>query len=499
MLKHIKNVFKNAVLYSVGTISTKLIGFVLLPLYTKHLSTQEYGILALLEISTLVLVATFGLKLDSALFRWYWDKDYANRKKSMYFSIMTALLFIASFMVLSFSTFSGRLSLLLFDQSGYSFLLRIMLVSAGMQIIARIVLTLMRLQEKPILYSTSNIAQLVVTLLFTIYFIVSLNKSVEGIYEAQIIGYAVFFIFTATYIWKNIKFKFEIRILREMLAFSFPLVFAEISGVLLSIVDRYCLNFLGGLSDVGIYSLGYKMANTIRVFVYTSVQLAVSPMIFKMMDQPGNKRFYSKIMTYMAFGVIFFVLGLSFYGREIIELLAQRKDYWDAYKVIPILSFALFFGILKDTALTGINIVKKTKILASIVVLMLVFNIILNFLLIPHLQYLGSAWAALATQVSFFLFVYRYSQKYYPIPYEFGKVIKVIIVSVTLLLVSFAFSDLNLVIRIILKMLLILALPILLYFWNFFENIELLRMKQAWNKWKNPANWCRNISNITLK
>ena len=66
-----------------------------------------------------------------------------------------------------------------------------------------------------------------------------------------------------------------------MLLFSYPLIFAEISGILLTVSDRYILNYMATISDVGIYSLGYKISNTIRVLIYSSVMMAVSPLIFQ--------------------------------------------------------------------------------------------------------------------------------------------------------------------------------------------------------------------------
>lgn len=494
MLTNIKSAVKNSAIYGIGNISTKIIGLILLPLYTKHLTVSDYGILGIIEVSTQLLIAVFGLTLYQAFFRWYWDKEYKDKQKSIFFTSIIFLVFISILMYLGSYSFSEKFSVLLFDKTAYSYLLKIMVVSAGLQIIAQMPSTLMRLQEKPILYSVTNIVKLIVTLFLTIYFIVFLGKNMEGIYEAQIIGFLVYVLILSKYIWKNIKIKFEAKILIGMLGYSFPLIFASISGVILSIADRYCLKFLGDLSEVGIYSLGYKIANTIKVFVITSVQLAISPIIFKMVDAPNNKRFYSKIMTYFTFGVMICVLGMSFFGKEIIKFLAQNKDYWGAYKVIPIISFALLFGMLKDTSMMGLTIAKKTNIIAIIMIIISILNIILNIVLIPYFQSIGAAIATLISQIVFFIVVYRYSQNYYFIPYEISKIIKMIILGVTLFGLSLLINNFSLIFRVLLKLSMIGAFPLILYFWNFYEKIEILRLKQSWHKWKNPGKWKENIS-----
>ncbi|MCK4446500.1 MAG: oligosaccharide flippase family protein [Candidatus Marinimicrobia bacterium] len=494
MLTKIKSAVKNSAIYSIGSISTKIIGLILLPIYTKHLTVSDYGILGIIEVSTQLLISVFGLALYQAFFRWYWDKEYKHKQKSMFFTSTIFLVFISILMYLGFYSFSEKFSVLLFDKTAYSYLLKIMVVSAGLQIVAQMPSTLMRLQERPILYSATNIVKLIITLILTIYFIVFLKKNVEGIYEAQVIGLLVYFLTLSKYIWKNIRIKLETKILKGMLTFSLPLIFASISGVIFSIADRYCLKFLGNLSEVGIYSLGFKIANTIKVFVITSVQLAISPIIFKMMDAPNNKRFYSKIMTYFTFGVMICVLGMSFFGKEIIKFLAQNKDYWEAYKVIPIISFALLFGMLKDTSMMGLNIAKKTKIIAITMTIMSVFNIALNIVLIPHFQSIGAAIATLISQAIFFIAIFKIAQKYYYIPYEISKIIKMIILGVILFGLSLLINNFSLIFRVLLKLSMIGAFPLILYCWNFYEKIEILRLKQSWHKWKNPGKWKENIS-----
>lgn len=491
MLKNIKVTLKNSIIYSVGNMSSKIIGLILLPIYAKHLTISEYGILGIIEISTQLLINIFGLSLSQAFFRWYWDIELRDKQKSIFFTSLFFLILIAMFMFLGFSSISNNISLLLFGKINYSYLLQIMIVSAGLQIIAIMPLTLMRLQEKPILYTFTNIIKLIIGLVFTIYFIVSLNKKVVGIYEAQIISYLFFFVISSKFIWNNIKLKLELRVLKDMLSFSLPLVFASISGVILSIADRFCLKFLGNLSEVGIYSLGYKIANTIKIFVITSVQLALTPMIYKMMDKPDNKRFYSKVMTYFTFGVIICVLGMSLFGREMIKFLARNKDYWESYKIIPIISFAILFGMLKDTSLIGLNIAKKTKIVALIITLISVFNIIVNIILIPYFQYIGAAVATLLSQIMFFIVIYLYAQRHYPIPYEIEKITKMIFISIFLVGISFLTSDLSLFLRLFTKFLLLLSFPVILFFLNFYEKIELLRLKQGWLKLCNPKKWSK--------
>ena len=499
MLNHIRSAVKNSLIYSAGNFSTKLIGLILIPLYTDQLSTAEYGILGMVEVTTQILIAVFGLSLFSAFFRWYWDKEYTKKQNSIFFTILFFVFGVSLILILTLSLFSDSFSLLLFNNSTYSYLIKLMLITAGLETVAIVPSTLIRLQEKPVLFSTGNILRLIVSLTFTIYFVAFLDKKVEGIYQAQIIGNLSYFLFLSRFIWKNIKFSFETKILKGMIYYSLPLVFSSVSGVLLSITDRYVLKFFTDLSDVGIYNLGYKMANTIKVFLVSSINLAIFPIIFKMINDPDNKRFYSKIMTYCGYVVMFAVLGLSFFGKEIIKFLAQSVDYWDAYKVIPIISFAIFFGMLKDISFIGLHLKKKTKIIASVIISVMVLNLLLNIALIPLWKSMGAAIATLFSQITYFLIIYLYAKKYYHIPYEIPKVVKMTLLGLVLYAISLLTSNMNLCWRLILKSILLVAFPVFLYFLKFYEEIELLRLKQAWKKWSNIKKLKGNIKKINFR
>ena len=279
-----------------------------------------------------------------------------------------------------------------------------------------------------------------------------------------------------------------------MLTYSFPLIFAEISGTIFTITSRYCLKFLTTLYYVGIFSLGFKISNTLKVLIVSSVMLAISPMIFKKMNDPDCKRFYSKIMTYFSFGLMLFVLVISIFGKELIHLLTNNRDYWEAHTVIPMLSFAIFFGMLKDVSLTGLHISKRTSIISAIISGMAIINLIFNIILIPVWQSVGAAMATLTAEVLFFIIIYKAAQHYYFIPFEISKVLKIILVGIIIFVLSFYLNPPDLIIRLLVKMALIITFPFILYFWNFYEEIELIRLRQSWHKWKNPKKWKDNVS-----
>jgi O-antigen/teichoic acid export membrane protein len=413
----------------------------------------------------------------------------------VFFTVFTTLVLMAFTTAVFLMIGAVPLSALLFKAAKFERVIKLMAIASAIQIVAVLPMTLLKLQSRSVFYTVATLSQFTVNLVATVYLVARLNQNVEGIYTAQIIGWVIYFIILSKYIFKNFSLKFEWIILKEMLVYSFPLMLSMISSIVLTIADRFCINFITGLSELGVYSLGYKIANSIKVLLVTSVQLAISPMIFQMMSRPDNQRFYSKLLTYFCYGITICVLAVSVFSREIVQLLATRNpDYWGAHKVIPILSLAVLFGMCRDTALTGLNLTKKTKIIGTVTVLISVLNLILNVFFIYLFDAIGASFAALLSNLLFFLVIYHYAQKSYYIPYEIKKIATMIGLAICLYLIAWAITPFPGLIEAGIKLILLVLWPILLYFFNFYEPIEIQTLKGAWRKWRNPLKWKKNIS-----
>jgi O-antigen/teichoic acid export membrane protein len=496
MLSRVKITLKDTLIYSLGNFSTKIVGLILIPLYTSELSVEEYGILSILEVTIQVLVSSFSVSVYQAFNRWYWDKNYSERRNSIFFTSLMFVILASSVMMILLVVFSNALSGLLMESTKHGYLIQIMGLSAAFQIIARIPLSLMLLERKASLFSISNILKLIISLFFTIYFIVYLDKNVEAIFEAQVIGFIAFFIFTGKFIYRRIKIRIEAQILKEMLIYSYPLMFSSVAGILLTVVDRYTIRFIGNLNEVGIYSLGFKIANVLKILIINSLLNALNPYKFRIMDQPDRKRFYSKSLTYSLFIFVLFLMGISFFGKELVMLLARKEEYWTAYHIIPILCFAQLFELLRRSVIFGLVLKKKSKIISVITVFVSGMNIMVNIFFIYLWGSIGAAIATLVAQILFFYLIDDYAQKYSYIPYEYKKVYKIIAVITILTVAAYLLNPISLSLRLIFKALLFISFPFILYLLKFYEPVELKTIKQSFHKWKNPGKWPENIKNL---
>ena len=496
LLENIRNTAKHTAVYSIGNIAIKILGFMLLPLYTDKLSVSDFGTLGLLEVTAAFMVAVFGFRIPTAMMRWCANAKSPEEEKSVIStSILTLLAILGLYLVGSYFL-RGTYSHLIFQSDDFIPYLTILFISVTFEIFNQIPFELIRFHQKSFLYTFLMFVRLGAMLGLNIYFIVFLNKGVYGIVLSAMISNALITLITIPYLLKQLTPKFNVTVLKEMLIYSYPLIFSQVSTMLLSMSDRYLLNHFSTREQVGLYTLAYKFATVINVFVLTSFQMGFLPIAYKMYDKPEAQRFFAKTLTYLVFITMITALGLSFFSREVIQLMAKNSDYWAAYTVIPIISLALVFKGVQWVISLGLHYVKKTKYNAMIVLISALVNIILNILLIPKYGIYGAAFTTLFSMIVMSILYHQIAQRHYPVRYEIGKLIAQIVLGVSLFLISLTFYDLPMLPNVLLKLLLVASYPFILYLFKFYEPIELDRMRGFWKKWKNPLTWASHLPEL---
>lgn len=497
MLEKLRHTLKHSAVYSIGNLSTKLIGLVLLPLYLEKLTTTEYGILAILEVSSQFIIAIFSLRLSVAMMRWYvGEKDKRRKGKVIFttFSVTTGLVLLVNILL---QPFTDHIALFFFDKNSLGDYFTILIVWSSIEMLNRLGLEILRLKERSGLFIIATVTKFILILLLNFYFLLILKMGVKGIILSQMIGSIAFSLSFIPIILRESVVGFIPRILGSMLRYSIPLVFSTISMTLLTISDRYLIKFLLNESVLGIYNLGYKLAGVLNLMVIQSFQLGFLPIAYKLFDKPDSGRYFSKVLTYLVFVSVFLSLVLSLFSRDVLVLFTDNSNFWIAYTVVPLICLGFVFKGIQNVFALGLHFVKKTRYNAWIVMVSAAANIGLNFLLIPILGIYGAAINMIITMFLMMTLFYYFAQKFYKINYELGKLVKVIITGGFLYGVSLFTLEMDLLLGIVIKLALLALFPVILYFWKFYEEIELLRIAQGWKKWRDPRLWKSNITRLS--
>ncbi|MGD0756173.1 MAG: polysaccharide biosynthesis C-terminal domain-containing protein [Bacteroidales bacterium] len=498
MLKSIKTSFKDTVIYGLGNVAVKIVGLILIPLYTdpKFFSTDQFGVLGILEISALVLTSMLASGLPQSLTRWFWDKEYKDNQKGIFFMSFSTQVIVSLIFCLTLIPVSRSLSMVLFSKPDWARVITLVILASAIQSVNNVINTLMRLQSRSVLYSVTNLFKLVSVLSLTLYFILSKKMGLEGIYLAQAIGNGIVVLLLLGYTLKNSRVFFDKIIFKSMNAYGFPLLLANISAALFTVIDRFSLTSLTVLKSVALYNLAFKISSVLKLVLADSMKLALGPMMIKRMDSPDNKRFYSKVLLYSSYALMIGIVGISLFSFEIVKVIATSRAYWDAVVIIPVLSMSIFFANMKEVTVYGLHIAKKTRIIGIIVVFSTVLSLVLNFLLIPVWDITGAAVATLLSQFIYWYACYYYSQKVFYVPYEIGKLTLMVITGAVLSFSGLLLNGLDLLPRMIIKTLCLVSFPFILYLFNFYEPVELQSIRGFINKWSKIKNLKSNLNSL---
>lgn len=498
MFNQIKKTIKHLVIYSLGGVSNKIVGLILLPLYTSYLASDQYGTLAILEITSQLIVEVFSLSLANGLMRWVSSEKNQDRVKSIIFTTSIATLLLAGLISAVLIPMSDQLSLLLFSTINFSDYFIILVITSSLNIFTKIPLVIIRINEKSFFYLISTTLRFLTVLVCNVYFVAELNMGVMGIITGQLIGSIVLLFVTLPHLIKHFKYVFDVDSLKNIITYSFPLIFSTISAMVFNLGDRYFLQYFLDLSRVGIYSLGYKIGSIINTFLIQSFYLGFIPIAFKKLGQPDEKRYLSKILTYFTFVIVFLSIILSLFSQEAIKLFTMRKEYWEAYFIVPLITFALSIKGIQFIYTLGFQYKKETKYQAMLYTGSAIVSVVLNILFIPLLNIYGSGLTSIITFSLMALASYKLTSRLYPIPYENKKIIQMIFLGATIISVGILSFNLSFLYRLPIKLILVILFPLILYFIGFYEPIEIETLKRIWSNWGNPLNWKKNLKQIKL-
>ncbi len=479
MFNKIKRTTQHTLIFALGKISSKLVGFVLLPIYTKQITVSDYGVLGLLEMIELLGVNVLTLGLPQAILRWYSLTDLSETKKRIVFTGFGFTLFVCILFIMGALPARDQLSAIIFGDQKYGRFLIYVLAIISFHVLAGIPQTILRAEEKSILYSASIIAQFSLSLLLNIYFVAFKGLGVEGILLANTISSGFTLLILLPYLLKRMVIKIDYPLLREMMVFGYPFIFTAVVSTILNLGDRYLLTKMATLTEVGLYSLGYKFSNVIKIFIIDSFILSMPIVGWQLVkDNDDPKRFFSKTFTYLIFGLLWVGLVISVFAKNIIHVFALNSDYWDAYRVIPYLVTGVILLGISHFLYFILQIPQKTKNISVIISISAVINIAINILIIPYYGMMGAAWAAIISNAAGVIFALSQVKKHYFLAYEKKRIFLLVIGSVIIFLCTLLMKEWNSVLVIPGNALLILSYPLLLWLIKFYDKPEIDRIKK---------------------
>ncbi|MEW6442067.1 MAG: polysaccharide biosynthesis C-terminal domain-containing protein [bacterium] len=458
-----KTLVRHSMVYGLGIILNRLIGFIMIPIYTRLLTPADYGTLELLGLSTDIIGMVISVGIANAMYRFYFEFEDERERNAVISTAFATFGGIGLLCLGLLSLATGFLSRVILDAEQYASYFLVALTSIWFLTVVQMGFDYLRMRQKSVLFLIVSTLKLLLALGLNIYLVVYLRMGVMGILLSTLISSVVMTIVFVVPILVQTGPHISPSIAAKLIRFGAPLIPANLGSLIVHASDRYFLKYFGDLHQTGIYSLGYKFGNLPNTFVTSPFMQIWTARRFEVYKKPYAEEMFGAIFTYFCLLITFVGLGISMISREALEIIAN-PSFWDAHQVIPIIIFAYIVFSLHNHFNMGILIEKKTHYLAYINGSNGIVNLVLNWFFI---QRWGMYGAAYATLLSFFykvIVTYAVSSRIYPVHFEAGKVLKIFLTAGLLYAASQWIPAGPIYVRLGIKGLLLLAYPVLLWF-----------------------------------
>lgn len=473
-------------IYGVSTVFSRILSFLLTPLYVKAFPTHIYGIFTYMYSWASMFNAVMAFGMETTFFR-YSNKPEVDKEK-VYNNTFIVIAAISLIFVAFALLYSTNVAQWMYDGGettveDYASYVRYFIFILVVDAISVIPFAKVRADGRPLRYGIIKLVNILIFVSFNLIFILLIPKIIEGkgslavffsswyregwigyVFISNLIASAVTLILLFPELSK-LKLKAEWGFIKDMLIYSFPVFIANISFIINENVDKIFLKELlpAGIAEqqIGIYAACAKIAIFLNIFIQ-AFRLGAEPFFFSHQKSKNSGETYARIMNYfvIAISMIFVAIVANieilkyFIGSDDAD---QRELYWSGLKVVPILLFGyVSLGIYINLSI-WYKLSDQTRYGLYISGVGAIVTIVMNLLFIPQYGYIASAWISLAAYTSMMVLSYILGQKNYPIPYNLKKTLGYLFTAIVLVLISFHVFDRNLIIGNALLLLFVIA------------------------------------------
>jgi O-antigen/teichoic acid export membrane protein len=399
--------------YALGIFLSRGISFLLVPIYISYIEVEDFGALELTlqVINFIVLLGAF--EIIQGVTRFYYDKK-SNQdliaSTAFYFALSMHL--IIAFLLFYFAEFFSNI---LFGTLKYIYLVRTFSIISVFAFLNSFTSSTLIVQRRAKEFSFGNITYAAVSSISSIIFVAQLGLGLQGILFGLFCGYFFASMINLFFLKSILKIQFSVNYLKQMLAFSLPLLISSFSVFLNLYFDRVIISKFLDLKQLGFYSMGYKVALLAGV-IFSLFKTTTTPFIFENYKKKFLKISLNNILKVYVIIASSLLLGSFMFSEEIIYLISDSR-FRPSIVLVPLFvaSFSLSGAII---FFPGFGIARKSSQIALISAITCFVNIFLNIILIQKFGVIGSVFSSLVSNLFLVLSYFLFSKKYFDINYN---------------------------------------------------------------------------------
>jgi len=482
-LNPLKKLFKQTAIYGLATVLPRMLNVILVPIYTGVMLPSSYGQVVVIYAYFAIFNIFLAYGMETAFFRFY--KDSENKKKVVSTSLLSILGSTLIFMIIGF-LFKSPLSNFLeisIEYIGYVFWI------LALDALVIIPFAWLRANERPMRFAIIKLINVVLNLGLNSFFLLLLPKLatdsdgfLASIYKPD---YEILYILISNLVSSAVTlllmlrvylrrpYVFDMDIWKRMLKYAMPVMVAGIAFTVNEVLDKILLEKILPVEiasdEVGKYGACVKLAVFMTLFA-TAFRMGIEPFFFSHSDTKHPQKAYAQITNYFVVLGSTILLAVVVFSDVLKVLFVRDEAYWEAMPVVPIILLAAFFLGIYHNLSVWYKVTDRTKFGAYISMIGAVLTIIINLIFIPYFGYMASAVATLMAYGTMMMLSFYFGRMYYPIPYNFRKIIFYLGISILFSILSFYIFDRNLIV----------GIPLLLLFLGLVYKLEFENLKKLY-------------------
>ena len=437
MANPLKQLAGQTMIYGLSTILARIINFLFVPIYTRLLTPESYGVVTEFMAYIAVLQVVLVMGLETGCFRFA-NKEGVNPDKVYSNAFVTVFAVSATFLALMLA-FAGPISSAL-GYEGYGSCIRYVGGILALDSVTAILFARLRQENKALKFALIKTVKIVTETAANLVLFLWFPKHVDSaewllnfIPATPDFSYVIFAIFLSCIVcglifipdFLRLSFRLDGKLLKQMLAYSIPLMVAALPGVVNDFLDRILFRYFdtnaeAWRSSLGLYQAAVKLAVIMNLFIQM-FRYAAEPFFFRRAAEKDSRVLYATVQEYFtAFcGLVF--LGVILYIDVVALILGPQ--FRSAVGVVPIMLLSyMILGMLFNVSM-WYKLSGKTNMAIWITLSGLAVTAAVIIVFMPKYSYWAAAFGHLASYVVMFVISSLLGAKYYPIPYRWGRLL----------------------------------------------------------------------------
>ena len=492
----ITTLFSDSVIYGMGQWLQKFLSMLLLPLYTIYLSPEDYGVLGMVLITTSMIDVIVTMGWDSTFSRFYFDElteDYRAKVIAQTFFIDTVY---PAVLLGTLALLMPFLSQVIMGGKGYTLYFEIALLTEWFSNFTDLPFSLLRLDHRPMTFFAFTVTRICVQIPLTIVLVAVAHWGVMGVLIGNLVANVVLAIASLPTFVGRLHFTYDRALFKQMIVFSLANFPASIAFFILNFSDRYLLRAYSTLTQVGLYTASYTLAQPVY-YAGFAFRMAWPQWHYAWLhDPPKHKRQVARGYTYFTFMTAGLLTLLGVFLPLMIRLLLRRPSYWTIGEAVMVLAFSTAFYNSYHLFLVGVNVTKKNRFLPFPVAIAAAVNIGLNIIFIPRYGMMAAAWSTLIGFALLAVMMRSLSNHYYRIPHEWRRIGKLVLATAVTLVTAAALAKAiglhvalpfpQLVVRQAVVATSLVLFPLIIWATRFFRPEEKPALRRIWHRVLHP-------------